>query len=245
MKEDALTYFKGNVEYNIKDYLSENNSWIYEKYVRYKKSDESPFEELNIYVDDFSLDMSSDRPESTDYNNVKILYNNLKNLSNTQATDERLWSGLSHSNFYEFMVYRLKLNEEKIKAENILGNYFFKHGNKRSLILHSLARLWWVGRLLYDENRKDHFYALNYLKTDFGTKVLSLFSSNFTNNPAIARAILISAYEIEEDGEKISREKYLELIRYVNLLGGIVILDYLSEEELTNKIKKHYYEVNV
>lgn len=244
MKEEALAYFKGNVEYNKNDYLLKNNKWIFEKYQKYKKCDESPFEELNLNVEDFSLDMSSDRPETTDYNNVKLLYSHLKSLPNTQATDERLWSGIAHSNFYDFMLYRCKLDEEKIRTESILGNYFFKYGNKRSLILHSLARLWWVGRLLYDENKNDPFYALNYLKTDFGTKVLSLFSSNFTNNPAIARAILISAYEIEQDGEKISRDKYLELIRYVNLLGGIIVLDYLSEEELITKIKKHYHEVN-
>lgn len=246
MKDDALTYFKGNVEYNINNYLLKNKDWIFEKYSQYKNESENPFIEFKFQVPDFSLDISSDKPESTDYKNVKILYSALKNLSNTEATDERLWAGIAHSNFYEYMLYRCKLDEKNISKNKILTNFFYNYGNKRSLIIHPLARLWWVGKLLYNEKSENPFEALEYLKNDFGTKVLSLFSSNFTNNPIIARAILIAISEIEEkDERKIGRNSYLELIRYVNILGGIIILDYLSEEELIDKIKNHYYRVNL
>lgn len=244
MKDDALTYFKGNVEYNIENYLSNKNDWLLKNYHKYKNNQESPFAEFKYNIPNFSLDISSDKPESTDYNNVKILYSALKNISNIQAVDERLWAGMAHCNFYEFMLYRCKLNEMNISKNKILTNFFYNYGNKRSLIIHPLARLWWVGRLLYDDKRDNPFEALEYLKNDFGTKVLSLFSSNFTNNPVIARAILIAISEIEKKEGKIGRQSYLELIRYVNLLGGIIILDYLSEEEIINKIKKHYYEVS-
>ncbi len=242
MKDEALTYFKGNVEFNLKDYLSPMNGWVSEKYSAYKNSTESAFGEFKLDIPDFSMDMSSDKPESTDYNNVKILYLALKKISDTQAADERLWVGLSHSSLYGFMRYRCKLDEEKIGKEKILGNFFFNYGNKRSLIVHPLARMWWVGRLLYDETREDPFEALEYLRKDFGTKVLSLFSSNFTNNPVIVRAILTAILEIERSGTKVGRSTFLELIRYINLLGGVIILDYLSEEELKNKILDHYYE---
>ena len=94
--------------------------------------------------------------------------------------------------------------------------------------------------LLYDKNSSNPFKALEYMKVDFGTKVLSLFSSNFTNNPVITRAILYAINDLTDSGEKISRKDYLEMIRYVNLLGGIIILDYLTEDELKNKIINHY-----
>ena len=66
MREDALTYFKSNVENNLKNYSLKDNKWVYSKY-------ENPFEEFKIQVPDFDLDMSSDKPEATDYNNVKII----------------------------------------------------------------------------------------------------------------------------------------------------------------------------
>lgn len=245
LKEEALAYFKGNIKSNMTQYLDSIYDWVQKKYTSYKNNNESAFGEFKIEIPEFSMDMSSnEKPESTDYNNVKILYSALKNVSDTQATDERLWAGLAHSDLSEYMIYRCKLNAENITEKKILTNFFFNYGNKRSLIVHPLARLWWVGRLLYDENKDNPYEALEYLKNDFSTKVLSLFSSNFTNNPSIVRAILNAISALESTGEKVDRKKFLELIRYVNLLGGIIILDYLSEEELKNKIIEHYYNLH-
>ena len=235
MTENAVAYFKGNVSENRNYYLEKDNSWIFEKY---KQS--SPLVEFKFEVPNFKMDMSSDKPESTDYANVKNLYDGLRNISDTQAADERFWTGLSHGNMWEYMKYRCKLNEDNISSGKILTNYFFNYGHKRSLIVHPLARLWWVGRLIYDEKSSNPYRALEYMKSDFGTKVLSLFSSNFTNNPKITRAILSSANELTESGENFTRQDYLEMIRYVNILAGIIIVDYLSEDELKDKIITHY-----
>lgn len=235
MREDALTYFKSNVENNLKNYSLKDNKWVYSKY-------ENLFEEFKIQVPDFDLDMSSDKPEATDYNNVKIMYNNLKNISDSQATDERFWTGLSHTIFWDFLNYRCKINNSEVKKEKILNNYFFKQAQKRSLILNPLSRLWWVGRLIYDESNENPYYALEYLKNDFATKVLTLFSSNYTNNPKITRAVLVALAELELEYGKLGRDKFLAILRYVNMLGGIVILDFLSQDELKEKIKKHYIE---
>lgn len=235
MKDDALAYFKANVKYNCQNYLCKDNKWIFDKY-----SDSSPLLEFKFEVDEFEMDMSLQNPGSTDYNNVIRVYTALKKISDTQAADERLWVGLSHSELWDFMQYRCKLTKENISESKILTNYFFKHGNKRSLIVHPIARLWWVGRLIYDENSSNPFRALDYFKTDFSSKVLTLFSSNYTNNPKITRGVLSAIIELEKDGYKIKTEEYREILRYVNLLGGIVILDYLSEDELKDKIIKHY-----
>ena len=235
MKDDALAYFKANVKYNCHNYLNKDNKWIFEKY-----SDCSPLIEFKFEVPDFEMDMTSEKPESTDYNNVKKLYTALKKITDTQASDERFWVGLSHDELWDFMQYRCKLTKDNISENKILTNFFFNYGNKRSLILHPIARLWWVGRLVYDENSSNPFRALEYMKSDFGTKVLSLFSSNYTKNPIILRALLQAIIDLENDGYKISRKDYLEIIRYVNLLGGIVILDYLSEDELKEKIIRHH-----
>lgn len=173
------------------------------------------------------------------------MYEGLKDITDSQATDERFWAGLAHCDFWDFMIYRCKLAKGTTKSNTIETNFFCMRGRKRSLAYHTLARLWWVGRLIYDDsNTKDHYEGLDYLKVDFSTKVLNLFSSNFTNNPKILRSILKAALKLEDEHGKLSRNSFQELIRYVNLLGGIVILDYLSEEELIEKIVKHYLELN-
>ena len=87
MREDALLHFKENLKYNYKNYLLDSVDWIYEKY-------ENPLEESRILVSDFSLDMSQKEVSIGDCNNVKIMYTNLKHLSNTQAVILLLVVGL-------------------------------------------------------------------------------------------------------------------------------------------------------
>lgn len=237
MSEEALAYFKGNVSYNLDCYLRESNEWISEKYP------DKPLREVKFEIADLSMDMSSERPEATDYNNVKIVYNALKQLNDSQAVDERFWSGLAHSVLWDYMKYRCGFTPDNIDENKVLSRYFFQRGS-RSLIINPLARLWWVGRLIYDEKADDPYRALEYLRNNFSSKVFTLFSSNFTNNPQITRAILLAIANIEKIYKKVSREQYYELIRYVNLLGGVIILDYLSEEELQNKIIEHFFDIN-
>ena len=209
MREEALLYFKENLQYNYKNYLLDTPDWINEKF-------ENSLEESRVLVSDFSLDMGQEELYIGDCNNVKIMYTNLKHLSNTQAADERLWAGLSHSMFWKYLQYRTKISEEKITENKILFSYFFKRGGKRILIMNPLSRLWWVGRQIYDSsNEENPFYALEYLKRDFSTKVLNIFSYNYTNNPKITRAILVALAELEKENDIIIyRNHYLKIFKY-------------------------------
>lgn len=240
MNEDSLNFLKGNIETFLPHYQGDNQ-WVEQVC---SERGLTPFSTFKEEVPTFELNMTHEKPERSDYENVKILYLGLKNITDSQATDERFWAGLAHSDFWDFMMYRSKLSEGTSRINNIETNFFFMRGRKRSLFRHVLARLWWVGRLTYEEGAENPFAALEFLKVDFGTKVFSLFSSNFTNNPLITRSILKAIAKIEEDYGKITRDSFLELLRYVNLLGGIIILDYLTEEELIDKIVKHYLELN-
>lgn len=237
MREEALAYFKENFKYNYQNYFLDSPDWIYEKY-------ENPLEESRILASDFSLDMTQKEVSIGDCNNVRIMYKNLKHISNTQAMDERLWAGLSHSIFWDYLQYRTKISEEKITENKILFSYFFKRGGKRILVINPLTRLWWVGRQVYDpSNEEDPFYALEFLKRDFSTKVLNLFSYNYTNNPKIVRAILVALAQLEKENNiVIARNPYLKILKYLNMLGGSIILDSLEQEEIVEKIKKYYYK---
>lgn len=234
MKENALAYFKNNTEENASLYLEADSSLLIAKF------NENALEESAYELPDgFKLDMSEEVSKS-DCKNVRLLYSALSKLSDTKAADERFWAGLAHSEFWDYMKYRCKLENNDKLSDKIKRNYFFSHGSKRSLLVHPLARLWLVGRLIYDPEKNDHFEALKFLEIDFPTKVLSLFSSNFTNNPIIARAVLNALAYIDSEISKISRKNFLATIRYVNLLGGTAILDYFSENELKEKIITHY-----
>lgn len=240
MKEDAVAFLKGNVNEHL-HYYKGDNSWVNECCSNFG---DSPFALFKIEVPEFKLITSDEKPEQNDIENVKILYSALKNITNTQATDERFWVGLAHGELWYYMVSRLSLNSNDVEAEKILSNFFFNTSRKRSLIVHALAKLWWIGRLTYDPTADDPFEALEGLRYDCSSKILPFFSNNFTNNPKIIRALLKAIIYIEQRDVKVIREQWRELLRYLNMISGVIILDYLSENELKEKIIMHYKEIN-
>ena len=227
LKEISLETLRKNVEINLENYKSSTNDWIFKFF-----DDNSPFLEFKKEVPQFNLDMS----EKTDLENVKILYSAMKNLSVVEASNENLWAGMAHSDFWDYVKYRNSFDKKEITENLIKNTFFFSHGKRKSLIMHPLARLWWTGHLVYDGTHADPFELLNVFKTDFRTKLLYLFSSSFSNSPTVTKAFLSAIYDFEKNGVRIKTKLFNEIIIYLNILGGTYLLDYFEENELKEKI---------
>ncbi len=137
LKGKALERLKSNIEYNVEMYSEKSNSWIYEYF-----ENENPFMDYKKEVGEIKLNMSAERPETTDAENAKILYLALKDIDNSQASDERLWAGLAHGQLWEFMNYRCKASGSGMSADSIKSNFFFKRNPRRAVIINTIARLW-------------------------------------------------------------------------------------------------------
>jgi hypothetical protein len=233
LKEEALETLKGNIGTNLKNYTNPTNDWITDYF-----DGQSPFVEYKIEVNDFVLDMSEDKPNKTDLENTKIIYTNLMMLTETQATDVRLWSGLEHGIFWDYMRYRWSLDRVMPTELNINSRFFYYSTIRHSLIRNTLSKLWWIGKLTYDNSRKDPFELTNVLKYDFTTRMNDLFSSNYSSNPLIVRAFLSSIKSFEDNGVLISKYVYREATTYLNVLGGTYILDCFTQRELAEKITR-------
>lgn len=103
---------------------------------------------------DFVLDMSEEKPFMTEAENAKRIYGNLQFLSDSQASDERLWAGLCFGPFWKYVKYRWEI-DKKCTVSNVQQHFMFGFGARRSLTRNAIARLWWIGRLTYDESRTD------------------------------------------------------------------------------------------
>ena len=228
LKEISLETLRKNIEINLENYKSATNDWIFKFF-----DDNSPFLEFKKEVPQFDLDMSSERPEKTDLENIRTLYSSMKNLSVVEASNENLWAGMAHSDFLDYVKYRNSFDKKEVTEKLIKNTFFFSHGKRKSLIMHPLARLWWTGHLVYDGTRADPFELLNVFKSDFRTKLLYLFSSNC---PTVTKAFLSAIYDFEKNGVKIKTKLFNEIIIYLNILGGTYLLDYFEENELKEKI---------
>ncbi|QWT53579.1 DUF6339 family protein [Eubacterium sp. MSJ-33] len=205
-----------------------NNSWIQDV------CGKNPF--INTkYTDlpEIIFDMSKDKPIDTDFENVKRVYDTLNFLSDSNASEERLWAALCLGSGYNYVQYRWPTQT----VENVLQHYFFGFGGRRSLNRNAIARLWWIGRLTYDKERKDH-YELTKFVCNHSDYIMHFMERNTSNNIHILRPFIEAIMDAHTKGYNINTDDVGFLSKYLNQLGGMYILDFVSEDWIKNKISK-------
>lgn len=234
MKQKALDYMRANIgTLYVNYYREKTNQWIYDLF------DYDPFE-LFMDVPDFKLASLENKKGELDLENCKILYKNLMNISASQASDERLWAGLCNGVFYDYLIKRwgynnLEFKDTKNDASTVLSRFFFRGGTRAGFFRNSLAKYWWVGQATYQKDAINKFELLDALgPEDFSTKISDLFYSNtFASNLSILRGICKAWKMFSDRGIKLSmREHFRPALQYLNALGGGILLDVLSEDEI-------------
>ena len=225
--EEGLVKTKANFSQIQKEVLVKRSKTLSELF-----NDETMIRNTSIEVDDFELDMSHEKPPMTDAENVRRVYSHLKDvLSESQASDERIWVAYTLSEFVDYMRYRWMPENETDK----LVRFFFNNSGKRSLFRNGIARLWWIGYHTFDANRTDPYELTTFVcgKQDIINQLLDI---GFASNKNITKAVLDTLYNADKAGFMIDRKLMRDISQYINLLGGIYILDCLTYEEICEKI---------
>lgn len=236
LKQKVLDEIKNNLENYYSYYFTEDsNKWIFQ-------IDKEPFSDYKD-IPNFELYGLTDNASKgeVDLNNCKIIYKNLLGIvSESQAADERLWSGLEHDLFYSYMRMRWGYDKSNPKSEKetvgeIKTRYFFSGGQRVGFFRNTLAKCWWVGKSLYDENANNHFWRLDVLgANNITTKISDIFYSNkFASNKEILNGIIAVYEHYESKGIKLDHLKYMRpTLQYINAIGGGIVLDSLSSEDI-------------
>lgn len=230
MTTEAITYVKKNIE--VLTYHYENGDkpeiWLSEAIG-------GPAFQIvdGLEFDDFELLINEETPSSSDVYNIKLLYLKLRDLNDSFATDERLWAGISHTVFYEYMQKRWP-NQNDSKA--ILNHYFFSTSRPRCYMINTLARLWWFGKKTYLENEDNEFALLDYIGHDINGYGFTLFGSNWSNSERTLKVFFDAIFEFDEEtGGKVGRALFNEVMKYANCLSGIYVLDACDNDFIRNK----------
>lgn len=243
MKQDALDLLKANMDTLYKNYFTQYSiDWFYNFC---KENDiEEPFEKFRT-VEDFSLaELNADRLlGAIDAENCKIVYEMLKGISPVQASDERLWTGMCHKNFYEYIRKRFGYAASSMKKKDtdistIMSRFMFQGTGRNGYLRNVIGKCWWVGKALYTpENPDDTFHKLTILGcNDFNSKVTELFYNYKSNNSENVLSGIIDGIDRvnQNGGSIIVREELRPTLQYINALGGSEVLDCMSEEEISN-----------
>lgn len=239
MKKDALEALKDNLKYVYNNYYTQiSNKWLWDV------CNGDPFEDYKT-IPDFNL-ASLDLPKGEiDFQNIKIIYNHLNFLTESQACDERLWAGLCHDVFYDYLRKRWDMTSTTPKnIEQALGNiatrFLFKDGVKSGCYRNTLAKCWWVGRSCF--NLTNNYHALDVIgSNDLNTKINDIFKSyNFTANSTILQGIIEGIEYFKDENVVLKSREYLRpTLQYINAVGGGTILDYWDSREIRNLFINH------
>ena len=229
ISQDSIDIIKSNLEIWKTRFDADDATWLEEKL-------EGMLFLPTSYEDipDFELVMDGDNPFATEAKNVEIVYSNLQFLTDSQASDERLWAGLGLSYFWKYIKYRWAI-DGRSSVDTLRNHFFFGMGPRVSLTRQGVARLWWIGRLTYDGQRSDPF-ELTKLVCEQASFIPDILERNTSNNPRIVHAFLDALLALRVEGITITAELVRELSKYLNVLGGTYLLDCLSPEKIMLKV---------
>jgi hypothetical protein len=184
----------------------------------------------NVYLD-LNVKLNPAQSAEADLESSIKLYEALE-INETQASDPRLWTYLSHVTFWSYMRKRWALenvrqNDSPIGRVN--DRYILTTPGLESLSRHGIARLWWYAHLTIDTNRNDKYELTKILlkRAEISVGILErVVGTNYNTRTAIL--------EFLKENEEILINENLtrSLLKAFNLFGGIKILPILEVPEL-------------
>lgn len=219
---------------NFDEHYTKNRAWLNDYFESSTWKNNS-----RVTIDDFDLILPNEN-SNFDLENTKILYDALKNLKPYQAVEERIWSYLTHVKCWNYM-------RKRWPAENYTGDkgdfersikerYFLSSKRRRALIRNGISRLWWFGYLTYEENSSNP-YLLTEILLNTQDTAESILGRNFSNNPKLIKSVLRVLKEWRNNNDSLpSRKVIRELCKHISFIGGVTILDALSENDLEEKL---------
>lgn len=171
------------------------------------------------------------RTESDAANSIAF-YERLKMLTPVQATDERLWTCLTHTHYWEYMRARWPRDDEA-SFDSIETKWFFKGNAMERLARNGLARLWWgaYATVLPDALDPYRLTRVLFRNTEIQLAYMErLFGKN--------RCVLHTALDfIETNSSRIKNCSSLsdwarDTGKIINSVGGVLQLDALEPAEV-------------
>lgn len=249
LSERALNTLKSSLDAYLPYFAEETNASLIAKLKEDLETDEI-FRDTNYVFPDEEL--SSSKESDAELGSIKAVYGAMKDLPSAVAMDERLWAGIAIDLGWKYVRERWDIQamfaqKDKSLKNKIHEHFFFMHNPRRSFTRNAISRLWWLGSLTYDEkNLEDPYRRTRVVTADLGY-VVDLLERNFSNNRRISSefvdAVEAAREKVKDDGEVILRPELRILCKYLNMLGGVYILDSMPEGKIYQKIYDKALEI--
>lgn len=209
-----------NKENNCSKYLK-TESFVFEKYNL----------DQNDYIPRFKLKTPTEN-QNFGLDNSITLFEYLKDIDMSIVIDQRFWTTLSHTYYYDYIRARMPfpgkknnetLSDYRARLDRYVNDHFFQNGEQRRS-RHTLAGLWWRAFLTYDDKLHNPFEYTEKLYSFTDSDLLNSVVENtlFLSYPDLAKAFIDVLLEIDYGKiEVVSRKFNREIAALINLEGSI------------------------
>ena len=198
-------------------------------------------DELRLALSESDCNAKSDAKDSL------ALYALLYSLTPQQASDERIWIGLTHFDLYEYVRKRWKAafregTTKEAKARYVRAHWFV--GGARGFYRdNGVSRLWWMGKILTNIARETDLAPANVgellLKQADVRANLIERSSTASNIPVASEIVLSLQHFVEKKEERIyDRQVFRQWMIRINQLGGTLVLDAIPRPTLSHLVRE-------
>ncbi len=183
------------------------------------------------------------QPHRDDQANAIAVYRALKKLTPHQASDERLWVYLSHTQCAQYVAKRWlrERPDDDEKAVQKVRNHFFARGNRALIRDNGVSRLWWLGSIAHRIDPDDPQVFLEILLHKQDVRSALVERPAISMNPAVLKAIYAVMRGYWEKGAEKAplfvRNTFRTWMINLNRRGGVILLDALSEYELERLLR--------
>ena len=231
-KETFVNSLRGSVQPNLQRY-SEDNSWISELSSKNQRELQTSVElkaplELLEPVDG----------DLKDIENAIRVHKALPQLTPLQARDPRLWTRLTHVECWPYMRKRWTvekhLQDEGKAVRFIESRYFVTQSQSRALLRNGIARLWWTAKVSHDAAR-DNPYELAAVLLSTLDITQQILERGIGRAPEVLMGFLEFLNRHKElllTGGDENRVRIRRFAKFLNLHGGVCILDSLTQPQI-------------
>jgi hypothetical protein len=138
----------------------------------------------------------------------------------------------------DYVMYRSETDRKRYDERSVLRDFFCRSRTeqpRRMLVVNLLSRLWWTGRLIYDDQNENPYHFIDlFTKSAYNSKILLLASSTASSNHKIFMGLLdaVEQYKIEQNLDDVTRGHFVPCTKYLNAIGGVRMVDTLSRNEI-------------
>lgn len=248
---NPLVIFKGTFVHSLRASVSanlpkyqRNQSWTHEIGAQAAREMQTEVQ----FRESLSLHEPKDR-NLMDVENSIRLHGTLRHLTPLQARDPRLWTHLSHVECWQYMRKRWPverhISQRDRAARFVLAHYFVPQSQSRALLRNGIARLWWYAHLTYDPERENPYELTSILLStlDITQQILERSLGRAPNVMLGFLEFLSRNKDVLLGGGNANRDRIRRLAKFLNLHGGVSILDCFSKGEIIDLLQKEFSRI--